>query len=249
MRLAGGPGGEPTIVSIVGVVLFPFISTEDAARGLRLTCRELRQAVTDFPWEDMGTVIRGSIALWRGCFPRARGANVGHRGGNKPLQNPTGRRTPVVDADFVHFVGLRALNMSWCTQVTDAAFEHLKGIQELNMSGCRQATITGAAFENLKGIQELDMRLCNQATITDAAFEHLKGIQELNMSWCHQATITDAAFEHLKGIQNLSMCFCHQATITDAAFQHLKGIKVLLMFFCSAVCIQAARDAGLPVSG
>ena len=41
MRLAGGPGGEPTIVSIVGVVLFPFISTEDAARGLRLTCREL----------------------------------------------------------------------------------------------------------------------------------------------------------------------------------------------------------------
>ena len=177
MRLAGGPGGEPTIVSIVGVVLFPFISTEDAARGLRLTCRELKQAVTDFPWEDVRTVIKGKIALWRACFPRARGANVGQRGGNARWQNPNGRRTPVVDADFVHFVGLRALNMSWCTQVTDAAFEHLKGIQELNMSWCDQDTITDAAFEHLKGIQVLSMRNCSQNTITGAAFEHLKGIQ------------------------------------------------------------------------
>ena len=47
MRLAGGPGGEPTIVSIVGVVLLPFIGTRDAALGLRLTCRELKQAVLE----------------------------------------------------------------------------------------------------------------------------------------------------------------------------------------------------------
>ena len=85
MRLAGGPGGEPTIVSIVGVVLFPFISTEDAALGLRLTCRELKQAVTDFPWEDVRTVIKGNIALWRACFPRARGANVGQCIGDEEL--------------------------------------------------------------------------------------------------------------------------------------------------------------------
>ena len=175
MRLAGGPGGEPTIVSIVGVVLFPFISTEDAARGLRLTCRELKQAVADFPWEDMGTVIHGSIAQWRACFPRARGANAGQCSPSGAT-NSNGRLTAVVDGDFVHFVGLRALNMSWCTQVTDAAFEHLKGIQELNMSWCDQDTITDAAFEHLKGIQKLNMSHCNQVTITDAAFEHLKGI-------------------------------------------------------------------------
>jgi hypothetical protein len=233
MRLAGGPGGEPTIVYIVGVVLFPFISTEDAARGLRLTCRELKQAVADFPWEDMKTVIRGSISLWRACFPRARGANMGQRYGYEPWQNPSGRRTPVVDADLVHFVGLRALNMRCCRQVTDAAFVHLRGIQKLNMSDCCQATITDAAFEHLKGIQVLDMSCCNQATITDAAFEHLKGIQKLNMNNCNQATITDAAFEHLKGIQRLSMSYCTQATITDAAFENLKGIQVLNMRFCN----------------
>ena len=77
MRLAGGPEGEPTIVSILGVVLFPFISTEDAARGLRLTCRELKQAVTDFPWEDVRTVIKGNIALWRACFSTCQGCKCG----------------------------------------------------------------------------------------------------------------------------------------------------------------------------
>jgi hypothetical protein len=152
------------------------------ACSLRGVCHELKKAVGDFswedvgtvikgsfPWEDVGTVIKGSIAQWRACFPRARGANVWMLGTSRSL-------TPVVDADFVHFVGLRGLNMSRCTQVTDAAFEYLKGIQVLNMRLCRQATITGAAFEHLKGIQELKMSGCRQATITDAAFEHLKGI-------------------------------------------------------------------------
>ena len=117
MRLAGGPWGEPTSEFIVGVVLFPFFDTREAC-SLRLTCRELKQAVADFPWEDMETVIQGSIALWRACVPRAKGANVGQHG--QYGLNPSGRRTIVVDADFVHFVGLRALNMSWCRQVTDA---------------------------------------------------------------------------------------------------------------------------------
>jgi hypothetical protein len=75
----------------------------------------------------MNTVIHGSIALWRACFPRAISANVA-QGGKDNWRNSNGRRTPVVDADFVRFVGLRALNMSMCTQVTDAAFVHLKGI-------------------------------------------------------------------------------------------------------------------------
>ena len=108
-------------------------------------------------------MIKGSIALWRVCFPRARGANVGQwrvYGGN-----PNGRHTPVVDGDYVHFVGLRALNMTGCRQVTDAAFVHLRGIERLNMDWCDQVSITDAAFEHLRGIQRLDMSTCSQATI------------------------------------------------------------------------------------
>ena len=111
--LAGGPGGEPTIVSILPIrtVLFSLLGMHEAC-SLRLSCQELKQAVADFPWEDMETVIRGSIALWRACFPRARAAHVGGFN-NKGIYTTS---APVVDADFVHFVGLRALDINGCRQ-------------------------------------------------------------------------------------------------------------------------------------
>ena len=78
--------------------LLPLFDTAEA-RVLRQLCKEFKETVADFPWEDDKTVILGSVAAWRACFPRARWANVrGYYG--------EGRRTPVVDADFVHFVGL-----------------------------------------------------------------------------------------------------------------------------------------------
>ena len=79
---------------------------------------------------------QGSVAAWRASFPRAKVANVGN----------SIRRTPIVDADFVHFEGLQELNMSFCKKVTDAAFVHLKGIRKLKMLGSSQKTITDAAF-------------------------------------------------------------------------------------------------------
>ena len=71
--LAGG--GQETLLSEVGFVLLPFFTTRDAC-ALRLVCREFLAAVSEHPWEDRGTVIKGSIAAWRACFPRARCANV-----------------------------------------------------------------------------------------------------------------------------------------------------------------------------
>jgi hypothetical protein len=230
-------GEGSSIVSILPIraALFPFFDTREAC-SLRGVCHELKKAVGDFPWEDMGTVIRGNISQWRACFPRAIGANVSE--GDADEHEGGGRLTPVVDADFMHFVGLRALNMSWCWQVTDAAFVHLRGIERLNMHRCSQAAITDAAFVHLRGIQELDMGGCHQATITDAAFAHLVGIQRLSIFACSQATITDAAFTHLMGVRVLNMSHCRQ--LTDAAFEHLKGIHTLLMWDCRQAFITDA---------
>ena len=99
--LAGG--GQETLLSEVGFVLLPLFSTRDAC-ALRLVCREFLAAVSEHPWEDRGTAIKGSIAAWRACFPHARCANVQYYsiGG--------GRTAPVMDADFVHFEGLRELH-------------------------------------------------------------------------------------------------------------------------------------------
>jgi len=194
--------------------------TTKEATTLRKLCREFKSTVAEFPWEDERTVILGSVAAWRACFPRARWANLNeaHWDG--------GRMTPVVDADFVHFEGLRRLNVWGCRSFTDAAFVHLKGIHTLDMSYCNQASITDAAFVHLKGIHTLNIRCCSQDTITDAAFVPLKGIHTLNMSYCDQPTITDAAFVHLTGIHSLSIWHC-RTNLSSAVFAHLKGIKRL----------------------
>jgi hypothetical protein len=160
---AGGALPHTILSCCRGTLLSMF--TTPAVLPLRAACKEAVTVVAAFPWEDRGTVILGRIARWRACFPRARCANV-------RMWDPDGlavRRTPVLDADFVHFAGLWELNMRFCKNVTDAAFVHLRGIQVLEMSYCNQGTITNAALAHLAGIQRLGMRSCNQATLTDAA--------------------------------------------------------------------------------
>ena len=184
--LAGG--GQESLLSEVGSqYLLPRFTTREAC-ALRLVCREFLAAVTDQPWDDRYTVILGSIEAWRACFPRALAANV-----RQDIFPNWTRKAPVVDADFVHFEGLRELDMGECRSVSDAAFAHLRGIQALNMNGCRQRGITDAAFAHLRGIHTLSMSECRQPTITDAAFAHLRGIHWLDMAGCAQSTITDAA--------------------------------------------------------
>ena len=159
-----------------------------------------------------GPRIAGPLAVWRAANPDALVADVFARG-------------DLIDADFVHLAGIKALNMSYCTNpgLTDAAFVHLRGLHALWM-GC-----------------------CNQSSITDAAFVHLHGLHTLTIHSCNQPTITNAAFTHLRGIQVLNMNGCNQATITDATFAHLRGVRVLYMHGCSPAAIAAPRALGLPV--
>ena len=75
--LAGG--GQETLLSEVGSqYLLPLFTTRDAC-ALRLVCREFLAAVSEQPWEDRGAVIKGSIAAWRACYPRALCASVARK--------------------------------------------------------------------------------------------------------------------------------------------------------------------------
>ena len=160
-----------------------------------------------------GPRIEGPLAKWRAAHPDALVANV--RG-----------RADLMNADFVHLAGIKALWMGRCTNpgLTDAAFVHLRGLHTLWM------------YE------------CNQASITDAAFAHLHGLHTLSMFYCTQPTITDASFTHLRGIQELYMQYCNQATITGATFAHLRGVRVLHIRGCFPAATAAARALGLPVT-
>jgi hypothetical protein len=235
LSAACGGAGAHTLLSPPPVqhALLGFFTTANVL-PLRAACREARAAVAGHGWEDRGAVIKGSIAAWRACFPRARCANV--RGWDE--SGRAVRRSPLLDADFVHLEGLRELNMAGCTAVTDAAFAHLRGIRTLDMSFCRQCTITDAAFAHLVGIQRLSIWGCEQATLTDAALAHLRGIQLLNMGDTRQ--FTDAAFEHLRGIHTLIMWYCQQPAISDAALAHLAGIHTLVIECCDQVTLTGA---------
>ena len=94
--LAGG--GQESLLSEVGSqYLLPLFTTAEAC-ALRLVCREFLAAVTEQPWEDEETVIKGSIAAWRACFPRARCANV-----QSGYSSPRRGGPPVVDATLRGF--------------------------------------------------------------------------------------------------------------------------------------------------
>ena len=201
--------------------LLSLLSTP-AALPLRATCKEARAAVAGHAWRDRDTVIRGSIAAWRRCFPRAQCANAGE--GGWMSARPEHRRTPVVDADLAHLQGLLELSLVSCAGVTDAGFAHLRGIHTLDMRFCKG--VTDAALVHLAGIHTLDMSGCS--TITGAGFEHLRGIHTLKINHCDG--ITDAAFVHLAGIHTLDMSRCW--AITDAAFAHLAGIHTLRVVGC-----------------
>ena len=164
------------------------------------------------PYCGFGPCIVGPLAAWRAANPDALVANVEWR-------------SDLMDADFVHLAGIKAL---W-------------------MAGCTNPGLTDAAFVHLRGLHTLWMHYCNQASITDAAFAHLHGLHTLGMASCNQPTITDAAFTHLRGIQVLQLGSCNQATITGATFAHLRGVRVLYMFNCSPAVIAAARALGLSV--
>ena len=243
--LAGG--GQETLLSEVGSqYLLPLFSTREAC-ALRLVCREFLAAVSEQVWEDRETMIKGRIASWRACFPRAHCANVTRKYAMGPPFAPVQevRRGTVVDADFVHFEGLRELRMAGCTSVTDAAFVHLRGINALDMSYCGQAGITDAAFAHLRGIHTLDVSGMRQMGITDVAISHLRGIHTLRMRSNGLAGITDAAFVHLRGIHTLNMANSRRVDLTALAFVQLVGIKSLLMIFCNPALIAIARAQGL----
>jgi hypothetical protein len=97
---------------LVGEIMSHFSTAE--GRQLRLVCSAARDAVRDYRWEELSTCITGPLSAWRACFPRARAANVRNR-------------KDLTDADFVHFEGLRALNMWECSQpsITDARITQL----------------------------------------------------------------------------------------------------------------------------
>ena len=163
-------------LGVAGAGVLDFLCQIEAP-PLRMVSRACREAVAEHAWgvEPLIRVtdIKGSLASWRHCFPRATFANMSFR------QHTS-------DADMVHLSGIHTLYMSVCSLVTDLGLAHLSGIHTLYMSGC--SLVTDAGLAHLSGIHTLWMDSCKR--VTDAGLAHLSGIHTLYMGDCE--LVTDA---------------------------------------------------------
>ena len=80
-----------SILSHCSGALLPMFTTKEAT-VLRQLCKEFKDTVADFPWEDETTVIRGGFEGWRASFPMARRAR---------------KLTRVLAMDRVYFYGVQ----------------------------------------------------------------------------------------------------------------------------------------------
>ena len=198
IRSLGSPLATPrgsTAWGFPAVVATPVTTTTTTASGSRPvppTVDLLNELTLDF-----GYAITGSLEIWRKENPTV---NVARLNGRKDL----------VDADFIHLRGIKALSIAACNQegLTNKAFENLVSLSVLNMSGCNQATITDAAFSHLRFCKKLLMKGCNQATITDKAFIPLRGgpLYHLDIDSCRQ--LTAHVLDGLTNLHVVSAVFC-----------------------------------------
>lgn len=210
---------EDGIISIIYGGLLPYFTIEDAC-SLRLINKEFNEVVTKYPWDDMKTIINGSIKLWKKCFPNSRSANVHNR--------------ILYDSDFNYFEHLHKLDISRSitnenpVYITEFGFMKLSKLQSLNMIGCN--TISEISLKYIFNIKELDISWCNQ--ITDNIFKYFSKLDKLVMRWCSQDSITDNAFKNLIKIKSLDMTGCNQVTITNNAFIYFTSLTKLDMSGC-----------------
>jgi len=110
-----------SVLNVLGEVILSFQGcTTREARGLRCVSKTFRDAVSNFPWNDLSTRISMNVTLWVKCFPRAQAANLE-------------QRDDLISEDFFLFGDVHALNVSGCKQacVSDGSF--IRAAASVNM--------------------------------------------------------------------------------------------------------------------
>lgn len=233
--LASGSDEGSSVLSMLsrssgGNVLLALLNARDAT-ALRATCREARDAVAAFTWDDSrvdaisglvsaGPRISGLLASWRACVPLARCANASN---NHSL----------VDADFANLRGLHSLDVSGCRWITGAALTHVGGgLRALVLLGNERAT--DASFVHLKDLVTLDVSRCTR--FVGSAVAQLHNLRNLSVSGCPY--VTDATLVHLGSIETLDISRCER--IYGTTFICLRSLRSCNMSRCPFI-----RDAAL----
>jgi len=243
-----GSKTERTILSVIYNELFRFFTTNNIL-PCRLVCREFKEIIENYPWNETNNVIKGNIYRWRMCFPMAKAINL----------NGMSRKIQVTNEDIRILSGIKYINITYQKSITNSAFQCLTDAKCIIMNGCDQITdeafinlpnlrrleisycynISNNIFKNLRNLKYLNIIDCQQ--ITDEAFQYIPNIIELNIGLCKN--LTDNIFQYLKNIEALNLTDC--IYLTPEIFKYLKNIKFLIINKCSDDLIEAAKELGL----
>jgi hypothetical protein len=238
----GGGAGAHTMLSppLVQHALLGLFDTRTVL-PLRAACKDARAAIAGYEWEDARTVILGSVAAWRACFPRARAASVEVRVHGQRWGPPARlRRAPLDSAELGALGGMRELNLRGHRCIDSAP---LGSVERLLLSNCPDFVCSGA-LASLTSLRELSLQMCGRGqerdSIPAAAFAGLSGLHSLSLCDCRVEG--DAVFAFLPSLRHLKLKYQkipHFSEAIGSGFKHLGALQSLDMAGCKSI---AAKD-------
>lgn len=212
---------EPPLIRNLHIIcpeLFPFLSTHDII-PCRLVCKEFKDAITNYIWNDIHTIIYGDIKRWRECFPNAKTVIISNNYARK-------YKITSYDIKFLGLSGITYLDISNCNTITNDDIKYLVNLKCIIINNCKEITddaFTSDEFSKNK-LNRLEISYCDN--ITNNTFKYLKHLKYLNI--IENKQITDDIFHDMVNMIELNIGCCTQ--ITDDAFINLNNIKALNIY-------------------
>jgi len=209
---------EPPLIRSLPIIyneLFPFFSTHDII-PCRSVCKEFKDTITNYIWDDTHTIIKGDIRKWRECFPNAKTAIISNNYARK-------YKITSYDIKFLGLSGITYLDISNCNTITNDDIKYLVNLKCIIINNCKEITddaFTSEEFSKNK-LNRLEVSYCNN--ITNKTFRYLKHLKYLNI--IDNEEITDDIFYDMRNMIELNIGCCTK--ITDKAFINLTNIKAL----------------------
>jgi hypothetical protein len=222
----------------IGGGILGFLTPEDG-NSLRLTCREMKQTVSDFRWTTKHSFnYIEDIVDYQKCFPNALHIELNYGEPDEGfyeydlsmIKIPTYFNSDKIVNDFIIKIHIYAPEqLTLLIRTYKHLIKYLYIVfhsYESNM----YHQFSDDDFKQLSGIKNLNIKL--MYNLTDNIIKYIQGVENLDITWCNgtdqngvYSAFTDDGIKHFRGIKTLKIGDNPQ--LTNNIFQYLSGIKEL----------------------
>ena len=208
------PGTSPPSCAVA----FPFLTLRNAS-CLRITCKDMREAVAEAPWEDAKTRVC-HLRRFHAAFPRARAVNLSGAGSVQLRGDPHIDAMRVKPGDMELLRTVATIDLSDQSSLDDASLGKLASVRKLSLGwrlgsgdwrGRALLGVTDAGLLQLPScLRELELG-GGLAHITGAGFAKMCGLESLSLRGCR--------------IEAANMAFLASLTSLCSESWHMPGIS------------------------